>query len=392
MAIAAVEVFALRRTPKLKRALSHGTLVYGGDDDLLGKPVLVRITDSSGAVGIGQMRPLNPWMGETTEAVLVAIRDYWGPAMLGRDPRDRNRIYGDLAEMLPNTQVALCCVDLALWDLMGKLAGQPVAALLGGNVGARIPMEWSVGLADPEQMVAEAKRAVAEFGVDVVCLKVGREDWKTDVEVHRAVRAAVGPDISVGIDANEGYDEATTVRVMRGLADSDVAYLEQPLPRDQLEGLARLRAKLDVPIFVDESVFTTDDVMRLARAGACDTAVLKLYKNGGITGAQRVAQVAAAAGISVNVGGTAQGSQLEAAAAAHLCVSLHNHAFAAEFIMGLEAVEADQLFDAPIVDFADGFSQLHDAPGFGAALTTEQIEPHAIVGYTVGEPAVGAAA
>src|SRR4051812_47195761 len=175
------------------------------------------------------MRPLNPWMGETTEAVLVAIRDYFGPALLGRDPRDRNAIHADLGERLPGTQVALCVVDLALWDLTGRLAGQPVAALLGGTVDKAIPMEWSVGLAEPERMVQEASTAVTRHGVGVVCLKVGRERWQTDVDVFKAVRAAVGPDVRVGIDANEGYDEATTMRVMRRLDAFDVAYLEQPL-------------------------------------------------------------------------------------------------------------------------------------------------------------------
>jgi L-alanine-DL-glutamate epimerase-like enolase superfamily enzyme len=388
MAIVKVEAFALRKAPQLRRALSHGSLVYGGDDDLLGKPVLVRITDDSGAVGTGQMRPLNPWMGETTESVLVALRDYFGPALLGRDPRDRTAIYADLAERLPGTAVALCVVDCALWDLMGQLSGQPVAALLGGAVDQPIPMEWSVGMAGQDQMVAEARRAVTHFGCEVVCLKVGREDWRTDVEIALAVRDAIGPDIRLGIDANEGYDETTTVRVMRGLADADIGYLEQPLPRTELDGLARLRAKLDVAIFVDESVFTPEDAYRVARAGACDTIVLKLYKCGGITGALRVAHVAAAAGIGVNVGGTAQGSQLEAAAAAHLCVSLANHVFAAEFIMGVEAVERDQLFDEPIVDFADGFSRLRDAPGFGATLTDADIAPHALVHHAVeGVPA-----
>jgi muconate cycloisomerase len=383
MAITKVEVLALRKAPTLKRALSHGTLVYGTEDELRGKPVVVRITDDSGVVGTGQMRPLNPWMGETTEAVLVAIRDSFGPALLGRDPRNRNAIYADLAERLPNTQVALCVVDLALWDLAGQLAGQPVAALLGGQVDKSIPMEWSVGMAGREQMVAEAKRAVTHFGCEVVCLKVGREDWRTDIEIAQAVRDAIGPDIRLGIDANEGYDEATTVRVMRALDDADIGYLEQPLPRTQLDGLARLRAKLDVAIFVDESVFTPEDALRVARAGACDTIVLKLYKNGGITGAQRVAHVAAAAGIGVNVGGTAQGSQLEAAAAAHLCVSLSNHVFAAEFIMGLDAVEADPLFTQPIVDFADGWSRLHDAPGFGGVLSDATLAEQALAHHVV---------
>jgi L-alanine-DL-glutamate epimerase-like enolase superfamily enzyme len=383
--IARVEIFVLRRTPKLKRALSHGKLVYGAEDDLLGKPVLVRVTDSSGAVGVAQMRPLNPWMGETTEAVLVALRDYFGPSVIGRDPRDRNRLYATLSEMLPGTQVALCVLDCALWDLTGKLSGQPVSALLGGATEADIPMEWSVGLGEPEAMVREAGAAVQNYGVGVVCLKVGRPDWRTDVEVFEGVRAEVGPDVQVGIDANEGYDEATTVRVMRALAADDVAYLEQPLPRTQLAGLARLRAKLDVPIFVDESVFTPEDAYRVAQAGACDTIVLKLYKCGGITGALRVAHVAAAAGIGVNVGGTAQGSQLEAAAAAHLCVSLTNHVFAAEFIMGLDAVEADPLLPVPIVDFEDGVSRFHDAPGFGAELSSEEIAPHALVHHVVEE-------
>lgn len=384
MSITKLEVFALRRTPRLRRALSHGTLVYGTEEDLLGKPVLLAITDSSGAVGIGQMRPLNPWMGETTEAVLVALRDYWGPALVGRDPRDRVRLYADMAEMLPDTQVALCVLDLALWDLMGKLCGQPVSALLGGETDKRIPMEWSVGMAPQEQMVQEAREAIRTHGVGVMCLKVGRPDWREDVAIVHAVREAIGPDITLGIDANEGYDEATTVKVMRAVADCDIGYLEQPLPRTQLAGLARLRAKLDTPIFVDESVFTPEDARRVAEAGACDVIVLKLYKCGGITGAQRVAHVAAAHGINVNVGGTAQGSQLEAAAAASLSVSLANHVFGAEYIMGLSAVEPDPLLPQPIVDFAEGFSQLHDAPGYGAQLTREEIEPQAIVSYTVG--------
>jgi len=383
MSITSFEIFVLRKTPSRKRALSHGALIYGTDTDLLGKPVLLRLTDSSGAVGLGQMRPLNPWMGETTEAVLVALRDYFGPAILGRDPRERVALYAEVAEMLPGTQVALCVLDLALWDLMGKLSGQPVCGLLGGSVGRRIPMEWSVGLASPEQMVREATSAIAQHGVDVICLKVGRPDWRTDVEVYKAVREAVGPEVTIGIDANEGYDETTTVRVMRALDGYDVGYLEQPLPRTQLPGLARLRAKLDVPIFVDESVFTPEDAWRVAAAGACDVIVLKLYKCGGITGAQRVAHVAAAAGIGVNVGGTAQGSQLEAAAAASLSLSLENHVFGAEFIMGLAAVEPDPLVRDTIVDFSDGFSQLHDAPGFGAELSTEEIAPHAIASHVL---------
>lgn len=382
MSITKVEIFALRHTPRLRRALSHGTLVYGGEADLLGKPVLVRLTDSSGAVGVGQMRPLNPWMGETTEAVLVALRDYFAPAITGRDPRERVTLYAELAEVLPGTPVALCVLDLALWDLMGKLSGQPVSALLGGITAKRIPLEWSVGLGAPEQMIQEARAAIARHGVDVMCLKVGRPDWRSDVDVFRAVREAVGPDITIGIDANEGYDEVTTMQVMRSLADYDVGYLEQPLPRTQLAGLARLRAKLDVPIFVDESVFTPEDAWRVAEAGACDVVVLKLYKCGGITGAQRVAHVAAAAGIAVNVGGTAQGSQLEAAAAASLSVSLANHVFGAEFIMGLTAVEPDPLLPEPIIDFSDGCAQLHDQPGFGAELASEQITPHAIASYT----------
>lgn len=383
MSISKIEIFALRKTPRMQRALSHGKLVHGGEGDLLGKPVLVRLIDSSGAVGLAQMRPLNPWMGETTEAVLVALRDYFAPAVLGADPRDRNSLYAKLAEMLPDTQVALCVLDCALWDLMGKITGQPVSALLGGSTHQPIPMEWSVGLSEPEQMVQEARTAVSHHGVEVMCLKVGRDRWQTDVEVFQAVRDAVGPDVRVGIDANEGYDEATTMRVMRGLAAYDVAYLEQPLPRTQLAGLSRLRLKLDVPIFVDESVFTPEDAYRVVQAGACDTIVLKLYKCGGITGAQRVAHVAASAGVGVNVGGTAQGSQLEAAAAAHLCVSLSNHVFAAEFIMGLDAVERDPLLPDPIVDFAGGLSKLHDAPGFGAELSSEDVAAHALVRHVV---------
>ena len=123
-------------------------------------------------------------------------------------------------QSLPNNMNARAALDHALHDAIGKALKLPVYRLLGGLCHQRIPLEWSVSMAaDVGKMIADAERAMKEFGIRVLCLKAGgREGWRRDVQNFITVRKALGPDVVIGVDPNEGWTVSETIRVARELA------------------------------------------------------------------------------------------------------------------------------------------------------------------------------
>src|SRR5690606_13332300 len=144
----------------------------------------------------------------------------------------------------------------------------------------RIPLEWSVSMADDVQtMIDEAKRAVDEFGIRVVCLKMAdRRGWKRDVANFAAVRKALGDDIMIGIDPNAGWTLGESLLAINEIKPMDLGYIEQPIERRDLKGMAEIRRVAGgIPVMADEGVFTIQDAFALAEAGAIDAYCIKLY-------------------------------------------------------------------------------------------------------------------
>ena len=361
-----IEVLPVKSKLTFHRVLSKGAVSSAHDADWVGDPVIVRLESADGVIGTSQVRPPIPWLGETTQSIVSSIQHYYAPTLLGANVAEREATMLRLERLLPGNTVALAGLDIAMHDLVARSYGIPVYALLGGAQ-VTIPLDWSVSLNPAQKIVAEAARAVHEFGVRTVCLKVGpSERWREDIKVFRQVRSEVGGDVAIGMDPNEGYDLPTTLRVIRGLQDDEIAYLEQPLPRHDLDGLRLLRSQGGAPVFVDESAITLADAFRVISSGACDAVVLKLWKSGGFAGARKMAALAEAAGAGTTLGGVAQGSVLEAAACAHLYASLGVPPMAAEFVLGLNVVDDD-----PIVALPDGFAikngtaEVPAGPGLG---------------------------
>ncbi|GAC1657335.1 MAG: muconate/chloromuconate family cycloisomerase [Candidatus Dormibacteraceae bacterium] len=382
--IARVEVHVLDLPLTFKRALSKGALPHGGEDRWRGNPVLVRIEDSEGRAGYGRLRPVNPIYGETTESIAAVIHRYYAPLLLGGDPLAIGVHVERLDALVPHNPNALAIVDMALHDLAGITLGIPVHALLGGAP-ARIPLDWSVSLGPIEAMVAEARRAVEEFGVRTLSLKVGpAARWAEDAEKIRSIRTAVGVGVGIGVDANETYDAATATRMIRSVAEAGVEYFEQPLDRHDLEELARLRTAIGIPILLDESVYSLADAYRAVRAHAGDCVVLKLAKSGGIVRCRQMGAVLSAAAVGHTIGGNAQGNLLEAAAYAHLWSALPGAAFAAEFILGLGVVDPDPLghpTDGLTVEA--GFAQVPVGPGLGVSIDPEAVRERSIAHHEI---------
>jgi len=147
-------------------------------------------------------RSARPFVADTVHSVVAAITDIYGPNLIGRDIFDIEAITEMFDSRLANNPAARAVLDIALHDAMGKALGMPIHKLIGGCCQPVIPLEWSVSLADDVNvMIAEARRAVDEFGIRVVCLKAaGKGGWRRDISNFEAVRKSLGDDIVLGVD------------------------------------------------------------------------------------------------------------------------------------------------------------------------------------------------
>lgn len=383
MAIDRIEVFVTDLTVRLQREVSSGAYDTGPVGTLLGKPVLVKI-HADGVVGYGQIRPISPghFMPDTVRGMVAAITDIYGPRLIGKDVLDFESLLAMFDQALPANMNARAALDHALHDAAGKALKLPVYKLLGGLCQPSIPLEWSVGLATPEKMAEDVQRAMREFGISVVCLKAGgKGGWERDVKNFIAVRKAVGADTVIGMDPNEGWTVSEATRAVHALASHRLDYLEQPVKRQNIAGMAAIRREMSgIPLMADEGVMTLGDAYALAKAEAVDAFCVKLYKMGGLRAAKKIAAVAEAAGIQLNVGGLAVQSQLEAAAGAHFYASSPERLImpAAEFIFGLGVLGPDPL--VPDTDFVikNGHVAVPSGPGLGIPVDERAVERHTL--------------
>ena len=285
MRIERIEVLVVQLPVRLQRTFSSGSYDTGPAEQLLGKPVFVKLY-GEGVVGHAQIRPISPghFVADTVHSVVGAIKDIYGPLLIGKRLFDMEANDALLTSRLPGNPAARAALDIAMYDAMGKALGVPVHDLIGGRSQSDIPMEWSVSLYDDVgKMIADCRRAIDEFGIKVLCLKAaGKKGWREDVRNFDAVRKNVGSDVMVGVDPNTGWSVAESIQFLQATKGLDVGYCEQPIDRRDLKGMAAIRAQAGgVPIMADEGLFTVRDAYDLAAAGAVDAYCIKLYKVGG---------------------------------------------------------------------------------------------------------------
>jgi L-alanine-DL-glutamate epimerase-like enolase superfamily enzyme len=294
---------------------------YGTFPDLA--TVLVRLETDGGLTGWGEGTPDPHVTGETFEGVIATLR-HLAPALLGHDPLDRSAAMRLLGSRVAGAPTAKAALDIALHDLAGRVAGLPVWALLGGRAREALSISRVISLKSPEAMAIDATQFVAA-GFHTVKLKVGdARDIRGDVRRVAAVREAVGQDVGIKIDVNGGWRTAgAAVGAVRGIAAYDPEYVEQPVDRRALEGMAEVRRLGGVPVMADEAVLDAHDALQAVRLRACDLINIKLMKCGGLLAALALDAVAETAGVGCQIG-TMVESSVASAAGLHLALALHN--------------------------------------------------------------------
>jgi L-alanine-DL-glutamate epimerase-like enolase superfamily enzyme len=195
MRIERVEIFITNLTTRLQRQRSTGAYDTGAPGALIGKPVLVKVY-AEGVVGYGHIRPLAPHhsMADTYASMIATLRDVRGSKLIGQRIFDVENIHALFERLAPANYMARAVLDAALYDAMGKATRRPIYDLIGGLAQPLIPLEWSISMADDRRkMVADAERALHEFGIKVLCMKAGHpKGWREDVTSFIAIREAVG--------------------------------------------------------------------------------------------------------------------------------------------------------------------------------------------------------
>lgn len=336
--------------------------------------VLVHIETDEGLTGLGEAPADIGFFGQTLEQIHYAVDDYLGPQLVGKAPWDIAYLM-DLIDYRENS-CAKSGIDLALHDLVGKARGTSVAELLGGTQRDRIPVAIEIAGGSPGDMANECLKYTA-MNVRAFKPKIGSIPVK-DVERLRAIRDAVGPDVSLRADANRGYSPEEAIKLCELAEHYEVGLelLEQPCDAWDLPGMAQVRRTVNVLIEADESCFDAHDAEAVVRAGAADILNIKIGKAGGLHGAMQIDTVARDAGLHC-VLGTAFGTGVKIAAKLQLAAAISKFTGAVEFTeLGLHGPllegELDSVLALPLDE--DGCLPVPDGPGLGVVLDDRQVD------------------
>lgn len=317
MKIARIETYPVEIPIKSERRIKSSL-----GEHVTSRYVLVRVLSDDGLEGAGEATVMPRWSGETVWGAVAMIDRVLAPAVLGCDPTVVPEIDRRMDAAAAHNWFAKAAIEMACWDIAGKAAGKPVYELLGGAVRpVAVRSRYSMGAYPPARAAERAKELVA-MGFTTIKVKVG-PDPAEDVARVRAVRAAIGPDLALTIDANCGWDAETAVRCVNELADCDLSLVEQPTPDGDYEAIARVRRETRVPVMADDMCFNLVHAKELIRHQACDAISVYPGKNGGIRKSKQIVDFAAEHGVACSIGSNLE-LDVATAAMAHLVVACPN--------------------------------------------------------------------
>jgi len=278
-------------------------MVMSGGPARSAEAVVLKIHTDEGITGVAETGDTSLWyMGESQASIISNITNIFAPQiLLGEDPFNIEKIVARMDKAARANNQSKAVIDYALHDIMGKALRVPVYKLLGGLANEKIALAFVMSSGTAEEVGAEGK-ALVKAGFRGLKLKVGARTPDEDIELVSALREAVGNKIKIMIDANGGWVYHQALYVLKRVAKYDIFVAEQPVPWWDIDGLARLRRKVDVPIFPDESAAELNDLIKIIEKDAADGLFLKVPKAGGILKSQKWVAIAQAANLPVMCG------------------------------------------------------------------------------------------
>jgi L-alanine-DL-glutamate epimerase-like enolase superfamily enzyme len=364
-----MKVTAIRLTPLFCKFKQPYIWAKGTQE---GAPViLIEVETDEGITGIAES------VASPGIEPVLAILNFAVPAFIGQSAYDGNRIITECYQAGFNSRgtgsapryfaQAMSGIELALWDALGKAAGQPLHRLLGGAAREKVEYFGFLQGEAPEELAAHARQLLDE-GFRVLYLKVGRGE-QIDLDIVRAVRAAIGT-ARLRLDANESWDMLTGRRMFEKLKPFDIEFIEQPVPAPLgAEGLARLRAVTDIPIAADQASYSPEDIYDVCRSRAAEIITLGLHETCGVTRFRKAAAVAEAAGLNVCLHGVFE-TGITTCAANQVAATLNNMDDGNQIMWQLLA---EDLVASPSLVPVQGALPISEKPGLGFELNRDAV-------------------
>jgi L-alanine-DL-glutamate epimerase-like enolase superfamily enzyme len=328
---------------------------------------LVQVHTDEGVTGIGECP------GHPNVASVVGVLDAIREVVVSEDPLRIERLLQlllaqrGLHHFRHTANVALGGLETALWDIVGKVAGQPVANLFGGPVRDRVPYYYYIPMGPSETMAAQAADGAAA-GFGTIYLKSGFDPMK-DVEDVAAVREAIGFDVELRIDANEAWSPAQAIAIGTELAPFRLEFIEQPVSMYDLDGLARVRRAVDTPIAANQAAWLEFDVLGIIRRRAADVVLTCPHQLHGLLAFKKVAALCEIAGLPI-VKHSFGDLGVTTWAAAQVLATCPNATLANQTHYNL--LDGDVIVGGPPA-FVDGALELPEVPGIGVELDPEKV-------------------
>ncbi len=281
--------------------------------------LVVLIETDSGEIGFGAAPATPVITGDTHKSIMAAVENHIKPVLINQAVEQLNNLINQVHGAIVHNMSAKAAVEIALYDLWGKLYQKPLYQLLGGGT-AKLTTDITISVDSIEKMLSDSLHAIM-LGFEVLKIKIGK-DIHQDIERVKAIYQEVKGKAVIRLDVNQGWTAKQTVFAARKLeqAGVELELIEQPVKADDFAGIKYVTERVSTPIMADESAFSPRQVIELIQAQAIDIINIKLMKTGGISNAIKIADIAKIYGIDCMIGCMLEGS-IGVAAAAHVAVA-----------------------------------------------------------------------
>ena len=329
--------------------------------------IIVVIRTNRGISGFGECNPFMPINGESIDTCFI-VGQYFAKVLKGRNALKCEECMMLLDKVIYGNSSIKSAFNIALLDIIGQYRGVPMYRLFNGKNDKQLTTDYTVSVGEPEKMAQDALK-IKEQGYPAIKVKLGQSK-KKDIKRIKLIREAVGYDIPLRIDANQGWKVKTAIDALNALDAYSIEHCEEPIARWNYMRLRKVKHNSPIPIMADESCGDHHDAARLIRLRACDMINIKVGKAGGVNNAHKIVKLAEKAGIQLQVGAFME-SRLAMTASAHLALTSENIIYC-DFDTPL--MHAADYVQGGLTYHANGVMKVPDTPGLGATIEQSTLD------------------
>jgi L-alanine-DL-glutamate epimerase-like enolase superfamily enzyme len=365
-----MRITGFRATPVAVPFREDELWAFGGRRGLVS--ILLEVDTDEGVTGVGEASAY-----PSADIVLAVLRSV-EPLVVGEDPFAIERISKRINVIgtwhhVKATSPGIAAVEMACWDIVGKVCGQPLVNLFGGRVRDRVEFFYYLSRRSPSEVAADAVRG-AKAGFRTFYLKVGSDDPRDDIERVQAIRDGAGADALIRVDANEAWSPGAAVRIITEMERFGLELVEQPVSGRNLPEMAYVRGKIATPLLANEASWTRYDQLDVIRHSAADVISVDNQMDGGLLNMKRSAGLCEVAGLPVLKHSLGE-LGVAVYASVHLMAATPNFLPASQSYASFLA--DDVIAGASPLPYVDGSLAVPDAPGIGVELDADRVARYA---------------